>query len=256
MHDYKKVAIESARAASKVILEFSKHDIQYSMKSMRDIQAQADLAAENIIIANIKKYFPEHSILSEEAGAETKQSEFLWVIDPIDGTINFSRHIEEYCVSIALTFKGEIILGVIYQPETDKLYVAEKSKGAYLNGKKINVSTESELINCIMATDNSSKTESRQDNFDILSRICTSVRHVRIFGSCALHLGRLAEGQIDFYYKTNFNYWDFAAGIIIVQEAGGKVSDLEGNEVDENSTSLVAANTSIHDKVLDLIGRT
>lgn len=253
MSDFKSVAIEAANEASKVILEFSKSDISYSMKSVRDIQAEADLAAERLIIDKIKQSYPDHSILSEESGSENHQSEYLWIVDPIDGTINFSRHIEEYCISIALEHKGEIVLGVIYQPATGKLYVAEKSKGAYVNGKKITVSTEGQLINCIVATDCTSNAEKRQNNFNILSKICTDVRHVRIFGSCAMHLGRLAEGQIDFYFKTSFNYWDFAAGIIILEEAGGKVTDIDGRPVDKSSKSLLASNGLVHKDALSII---
>lgn len=138
MDDFKQVAIAAAREAGDRIIELSKSDVAFQMKGTHDIQAAADLEAEQIIISKIRESFPGHSILSEEAGEDIKENdEYLWIIDPIDGTINFSRHIEEYCVSIALSHNDEIIVGVIYQPALGKLFWAEKGKGAYLNDSKI-----------------------------------------------------------------------------------------------------------------------
>jgi myo-inositol-1(or 4)-monophosphatase len=253
MMAYKQLAIEAAKQAGDLLLELSKQDIKYEMKNAHDIVADGDLQAEKIIIEKIKSQYPDHDILSEEAGKELKKSDFLWIVDPIDGTINFSRHIEEYCISIALSKNGQLILGVIYQPALDKLYVAEKGGGAYLNGEKLSVSSETKLVNSLVATDVSSRLEIRKITFDILKGICGLVRHIRVFGSGALHLARIGEGQLDFYYKPSFNYWDFAAGTIIIQEAGGQVTDFAGNPIQEDSKSIVASNGMLHQVGLRVI---
>ena len=136
----KDVAITAAMKAGGILLELSKIEIKHQMKGTHDIVAEADLKTENAIISEIRKHFTSHSILSEEAGDIPGNPDHLWVIDPLDGTINFSRSIEEYCTSIAVEHKGQLVLGVIYQPTTDRLFVAEKDKGAFLNGKKLSVS--------------------------------------------------------------------------------------------------------------------
>lgn len=253
MSDFKTVAVEAARAAGKILLELFKKGAEFSMKNKYDILSEADLASEKIIIDKIKESFPEHSIFSEEAGKEMTDSDYLWIIDPVDGTINFSRGMEEFCVSIALSHKGEIILGVIYQPVTDKLYVAERGKGAFLNGDKIAVSPETELINTIAATDNSGKIDARLQAFQTLVTVCKEVRNIRICGSAAINFVRLAEGKMDFYYKPRFNYWDFAAGMIILEEAGGRATDYEGNPCNADSKTIVASNSILHNEVLTLI---
>jgi myo-inositol-1(or 4)-monophosphatase len=252
--DYQKAAIEAAQAAAKVITNLANVGISYSMKSVHDIQAEADVQAEKIIIETIRSQFPTHAIFSEEAGPDNIKSDYMWVVDPIDGTINYSRGIDEYCISIALAHKDEIILGVVYQPVTNRLYTAEKSKGAFLNGQRISISSEDQLINAILATDNSGKIQSRQENFNVLSKICTDVRHIRIFGSGALHLCRLAQGQIDVYYKTRFNYWDYAAGTLIALEAGATVTDMHGAPIGKNSLDIVASNTFLHQDIMNLLG--
>jgi myo-inositol-1(or 4)-monophosphatase len=247
------IAIAAAREAGKFLLQLSQKEIKYQMKSVHDILAEGDLQSEKIIIEKIRKAFPDHSILSEEKGDEVHKKEFLWVIDPIDGTINFARKIEEYAISIALCQNKQIILGVIYQPIINKLYVAEKGKGAYLNNNKISASHETDTNNALAATDNSSELTKRIKNFNILSKICSEVRHIRIFGSCALHMTKLAEGKLDFYFKTSFNFWDFAAGIILLEEAGGKITDFTGKAISKESKNIIASNGVIHNAALNLI---
>lgn len=250
MNSPRDIAIKAARKAGDYTLTFLDKKVSYTMKTAHDIQAEADLGAEQIIISMIKTAFPGHDIFAEESGREDSQSDYLWVIDPIDGTINFSRHIEEYCVSIALCHKGKIILGVIYQPVLQKLIIAEAGKGTYVNGKKVSVSEESELINCLVDTDNSSDIEARKRNIDILSDFSSKVRHVRVFGSAAMGMARIAQGQIDIYFKTAFNYWDYAAGIVIVQEAGGMVTDIDGNGINIGSKNILACSKAMHKQAL------
>jgi myo-inositol-1(or 4)-monophosphatase len=253
MTSYAQLAIEAAKEAGDILLKLSEKDIKYTMKNTYDIQAEADLRSEKIIIDKIKTQYPDHDILSEEAGKDANKSKFLWIIDPIDGTINYSRHIDEYCISIALSEDGQLIMGVIYQPALDKLYVAEKGKGTFLNGVQLSVSKEEKLINSIVATDISSRVEMRKPTFAILQEFSGKVRHIRVFGSGALHLARLAEGQIDVYYKPSFNYWDYAAGIVLIEEAGGKVTDFDGNSIQESSKNILASNKLLHDEAMGIV---
>jgi len=253
MSTYKEVAIAAAQEAGKVLLKLSQQDIKYELKSSHDILAEGDLKSESVIMEKIKAAFPSHSILSEEAGEEVHDVDFLWVIDPIDGTINFSRHIDEYCISIALVEKSEIVLSVIYRPTLNRLYVAEKGKGAFLNGEQLHVSSEPELINCIAAADNSSRIDIRTKTFEILTQLSAEVRHIRIFGSGALHLARLAEGQIDVYFKPRFNYWDYAAGVLLVKEACGTVTDFAGNDITRDSKEIIATNGLLHEHAIKFV---
>lgn len=253
MTTYREAAESATRKSGALLIELSKSDVAYKMKSSHDILADADLRSEEIIIETIKAAFPGHDILSEEAGQQSKGSKYLWAIDPIDGTINFARHNEEYCISIALSEDDQLILGVIYQPALNKLYVAEKGQGAYLNGKKIMVSKESELINCLAAVDNSSKMDLRIKTFDAVRRVVTQVRQLRVMGSSALHLARMAEGQLDFYFKFSFNFWDYAAGMLILEEAGGKVTGIEGGPLTRSSKNILASNGLVHDKAQSVV---
>ncbi|PIO05690.1 inositol monophosphatase, partial [Candidatus Woesearchaeota archaeon CG08_land_8_20_14_0_20_43_7] len=230
--DEKNVALMAARSAGDYLLEIIKKPIKYKMKSRFDVQAEADVGSEKIILDMIRENFPDHDILSEEAGDEKHDSDYLWVIDPIDGTINFLKQLDDYCISIALEHKGELVLGVIYQPHLKRMYVAEKGKGAYLNDQKISVSSEACLEDMILSADTTTEIEARHVIFNTLLHMADKVRHIRIYGSSALHLAKLAEGKLDLYYKgAGFNYWDFAAGIVLVREAGGIVTDLGGNDI-------------------------
>jgi myo-inositol-1(or 4)-monophosphatase len=253
MSDFKNVAIEAAKEAGEVLLELAKTTIKYEMKNSRDIQAEADLRSEEIIIGKIKAAFPMHSIFAEERGEEINESEYLWAVDPLDGTINYARGIEEYCISIALSQHSETILGVIYHPALKQLFVAEKGKGAYLNGRKLEVSSEANLVNCLAATDNTSHLKYRRKNFRLLTKVADEVRQIRVFGSAALHLVRVAQGQLDFYFKLRYNYWDFAAAALIVQEAGGIVTDVNGQPLTRDSKTILAASGAIHSQAMALL---
>ncbi|NUM25817.1 MAG: inositol monophosphatase [Candidatus Buchananbacteria bacterium] len=249
----KTTAIIAAKKAGKELLKLSDEKIKYRLKKKHDILAEADLKSEKIIINEIRKHYPAHSILSEEMGQDLNTSNYLWVIDPVDGTINFSRQLNDYCISIAVAKKNELILGLIYNPVTQEMFIAEKNKGAFLNGKKLKVSNENKTINMLLATDNSSNPQIRKNNYRILQKVCTDFRHIRIFGSGALHLAKVASGKIDAYYKTKFNYWDYAAGVLLVQEAGGKATDLNGNNITTKSKSIIASNGKIHQQIIRIL---
>ncbi len=247
---FRTVAIQSAKEAGEILLRASRKKTTHRLKSRHDIQIPADIQSEKSIIRAIRKNFPTHSILAEESGEQLRDSEYLWVIDPLDATINFSRGIEEYCVSIALTHRGQPIIGVVYQPALKKLFVAERGKGALLNGKRIFVSRQKDPITMLIATDNSADPQTRRRNLATMSRIGLDVRHVRVFGSAALHLARLAAGSLDVYYRTTFHYWDVAAGVLLVQEAGGRVTDFFGKPFSRESEGVIATNGMAHTQIV------
>ncbi len=251
----KGIALQAATDAGEKLLSLFNTDIERHRKGKNDIVTEADLVAEKIILDIIKKNFPSHNIISEEAGTEENNSDYTWVIDPLDGTINYTQGIEEYSVSIALEHNNEIIIGVIYRPESNEIFFAEKGKGAYKNNKKISVSTESHLEDMMISTDSSSQEPARSHIFQTLNYIRDNFRHVRIFGSSSLHLCRIASGQLDFYYKHQYSHWDFAAGKLIVEEAGGKVTDLLGNPITKNSQNILASNGIRHKDILEMINK-
>jgi myo-inositol-1(or 4)-monophosphatase len=190
------VATDAAKEAGAVLRElFADRTKRYEMKNAHDIVAEADLKSEAIILGRIKEAFPDHAILSEESGANGKESEYKWIVDPLEGTINFSRGITEFSVSIAVSRNDELVFGLVYEPVSDRLFIAEKGKGATVNGVIIRVSDERNLVNTLLATDNTSDITNRIRNFQVLGKVCANVRHVRIFGSSALHLVRIALGK-------------------------------------------------------------
>ncbi len=248
------VATDAAKEAGAILKElFADRMKRYEMKNAHDIVAEADLKSEAIILGRIKDAFPDHAILSEEAGENGKESEYKWIVDPLDGTINFSRGITEFSVSIAVSRNDELVFALVYEPVSDRLFVAEKGKGATVNGAIIRVSDERNLVNTLLATDNTSNITNRIRNFRLLEKVCANVRHVRIFGSSALHLARIAIGEIDAYYKIDCNYWDNAAGILILREAGGIVTDMSGAYISPKSDTIVATNGSVHEELLKLL---
>ncbi len=249
------LAIAAAKAAGKRALAMAKRPIRYTMKGKYDIQAAADLACEKLILNKIRKNFPGHAIFSEEAGAHETGSRSRWIVDPIDGTINFSRGLDDWCVSIALERDGALVLGVIYQPVQDRLYVAEQGKGASCNGKRIRVSRAAKPIESVLTVDNTKHGNVRLQNFQLLTNICGEFRHIRMYGSAALALARIAEGKADAYYKTRLNYWDYAAAIVLLREAGGAVTDFSGAPLTEASPNILATNQRLHPAVQELIRR-
>ena len=254
--DIKTTAITAAKKAGEVLLELSKKEIQYEMKNKHDIVAEADLKSEQIILDTISQNFPEHSIFAEEKGEVIKDSEYTWIVDPLDGTINFSRGLDEYCISIAVEKNNETILGLIYQPHLNKTYLAEKGKGAFLNEKKLHVSNESEMINMMLYMGSTSNIKYRIKSFQVLSKVCGQVRNIRMFGSGSLELSKIAAGQLDIYFKLlRAHYWDYAPGILLVEEAGGMATDLAGDKFTKHSNFCVVSNGKKHQELLDILNK-
>jgi myo-inositol-1(or 4)-monophosphatase len=233
-----------------------------SKTSASDLVTEVDKGAESLIRKLIHTYFPTHAILGEEGaepgpeGAmkaleEVGEDEYVWIVDPIDGTTNFIHGLPFFSVSIALAHRGEVIVGVIYDPSRDEMFVAEKGKGAYVHGNRIEVSGEERLADCLLATGFPTDRETVLPiNLRQLTSVINSVRNVRNAGSAALHLAYVAAGRLSGFWEMNLNAWDLAAGILLVQEAGGRVSDISGEPYQLAVRNIVATNGRIHDALL------
>lgn len=250
--DYLQPTIRIAKAAGDIILR-ERQDIKFTAKSAYDILADADLASEKFILQQLRVAFPGHSILSEEAGDDAVSSDFQWIVDPVDGTINFSQGLADFCVSMALVEKGQVILAVIYQPLTKDIYTAERGQGSFLNGQRIHISQKNQLRDTVGATESSSKPEPRKKNLQALIALHDKIKSFRIMGSAALNLSRVSAGKLDFYFNHRLNFWDVAAGILLIQEAGGKVTDLDGQSITKNSQHSLMANPVIHEQLAQIL---
>ena len=237
------IMIKASEKASKgLIRDFGElEQLQVSIKGPSDFVTNADIKAEKIIIDELTKSRKNYSILSEESGSkENKDIDNVWIIDPIDGTINFLHGVPHFAISIALKSNNEIVSGLIYDPIKDEMFYAEKNNGAYFNNKRIRVSKRKKIEDCLFAS-------GEIDNENIKQKI-NSKLSIRKSGSAALDMAYVASGRYDGYFQKNLNLWDIAAGIIIVKEAGGQVNDL--NLKQNNNINIIASSSSINEKLL------
>ena len=252
--NYLKTAIKAAKAAGKIIRQnYGKHiDLHY--KAGMDFVTDIDLKAEKIIISTIKKNYPGHSVYGEESGFDKKESNFLWIIDPLDGTTNFTMSNPFFNTAIALVKDNEVIVGVVYNPLMDELFYAEKGKGTYLNGKKILVNGKSDLSKSVVTFCHGSKKIAHiKRTTKIYSKMKLIANHTRQLGAAALELAHVACGRTVCFYMNNMNAYDVAAGSLLVEEAGGKVTNFENKKFTINSIDIFASNGKVHKKVLDVI---
>ena len=249
--------VMAARKAAKVLIrdygEIEK--LQVSIKGPGDFVTAADKKVEKIIIEELKKARPEYSILSEEVGYIKNDENFKWVIDPIDGTANFLHGIPHFAISIGLEANKEIVCGIIYDPIKDEMFLAEKGNGSYLNNQRIRVSSRSKLKNSIIFTggprQNSKKKELSLAEYKNFSSIVETP--IRKMGSAALDLAYVAAGRCDGFWQRNLNYWDIAAGIILVKEAGGFITDFKGNSSFLQNETLLATNSRINEEMMEVL---
>ena len=254
--DFKSVAIEAAKAAGEIHRKYFESDCGIKTKEGTfDLVTKADVEAEENAVAVIRKSFPDHNFLAEENKYEQTDSEYKWIIDPLDGTNNFASGIPVFCVSIALAKNDEVLVGVIYDVTREEMFVAEKGKGAYLNEKQINVNDIDSLEDSILITgfyyDRGPEMEANLDRVKRFFQV--PVRGVRRFGAAALDLCYVACGRVPGFWEFKLCPWDFAAGNLIVEEAGGKVTGSEGQPVKLENCFIVASNGLVHDKILEVL---
>jgi len=255
-----KQTLFNAIEAGGIVLKhyFKSKNLQVSNKEgINNLVTEADHAAEKAIIDTIKENFPDHYILSEEAGELVMDSEYKWIIDPIDGTVNYAHGIPICCVSIALEQHGQMIMGAIFNPFMKEFYFAEKGCGASMNEEKICVSGELEVSKaCLVTGFPYTYLDLPNGPLECFDRFIRKGVPVRRLGSAAMDLCWVAAGRFDGFYEHKLNAWDSAAGFLIVEEAGGKVTDFKGDPYSPYQPHLLATNGKIHDEMLKWINNT
>lgn len=250
----KTVALKAVSASAEILKkEYYKFErSQIKIKSQHEIITKCDLISEQIIIKEIRKNFPEHRILSEEQGDDKKKSDYLWIIDPIDGTTNFSIHNPLWSVTLSVAYKNEIIFGIILAPILNELFIAEKGKGAFLNGKKIKTKEAANKKN-INTFCHSRKISDIKKAIKYYSYQKLHALDCRQMGSASLELAYVACGRVDSILIPGANSWDVGAGALIVQEAGGKVSDFANKKWSLKSSDILAAHPKLHSELIKTV---
>jgi len=254
MNKYIETAVRAARAAGEIIRRDFGDPTGIRFKGKGNPVTQTDIDSERTILAMLRSDFPSHDFLTEETEHESTGSEFLWIIDPLDGTTNFTHSYPFVCVSIALKRGEDFLLGVVLDPIRGQIFQAEKGGGAVLNGKPIRVSKTNSLEKSLVCTGFPYRlNEKPRDNFPIFERLCLRSEGVRRDGSAALDVCYVAAGILDGFWERDLWPWDTAAGMVILSEAGGKISDYSGNPFNPFLKEIVASNGLIHEEMLSVI---
>jgi myo-inositol-1(or 4)-monophosphatase len=248
----KETLLKAITAGSEAIRRFDDLDFKISNKEgINNLVTEADHAAEKAIIETIKSSFPEHHILCEESGDLVQDSQYKWIIDPIDGTVNFAHRIPICCISIGIEHNGKMVMGAVYNPFMNELYFAERGKGATLNEKKIMVSKKERVeIACLVTGFPYTYLDEPNGPLQVFERFIRRGIPVRRLGSAAIDLCWVAAGRFDAFYEHKLQAWDSAAGFIIVEEAGGKVTNLRGDPYSPYQPGIIASNGILHDELL------
>jgi myo-inositol-1(or 4)-monophosphatase len=248
---------EIAIAAGSILLHgFRSFDTVVTYKGPSNPVTNFDRESEEYLFSKIRNRYPDHSIIAEEGARAEGAGEFLWFVDPLDGTINFTHGIPAFCVSIGIYSRAlkSMVAGTVYDPFHEDLFTAGRGTGAFLNGAPLSVSATVELENALLATGFPyDKAISPENNLPQFNRILPRVQCVRRFGSAALDLCSVAAGRIDAYWEFKLNPWDISAGSLIVEEAGGRVTTTTGAPFDPESPDILASNGILHDRVLSLL---
>ncbi len=242
-----------AREAGALLMDYFHQHLKIEYKGEADLVTAADRAAEKLIRERIMQKWPDHDVLGEEQGLTDRGSEYRWYVDPLDGTTNFAHGFPVFCVSLALERRGSIderIAGVIYDPTRDELFSAAHGKGAHLNGEAIHVSKMRTLQESLVATGFPSHKRHKNPNIYFYHQITLRSHGVRRAGSAALDLCNVASGRFDGFWEFNLNPWDTAAGVLLVEEAGGKVTRYDGSPFELNSRETLATNGLIHGELM------
>ncbi len=250
------LAVDAALEAGKFLkMNIGKiKQIEHKQGEERNLVTEIDKKTEQLIIEKIRKRYPQHNFLGEESGSHKVSSDYKWIIDPLDGTTNFTHGLHIYCTSIALEHQGEIVLGVIYDPSFGELFTAEKGKGAYLNNRRIHVSQATRLMESLIVTGFPYDIKDNPDNaVQHFTAFLMESQAVRRLGSAALDLSYVACGRFDGFWEVTLNPWDMAAGVLFVEEAGGKVTNFKGFPTDIYTPNVLASNGLIHEQMVDVL---
>jgi myo-inositol-1(or 4)-monophosphatase len=255
MHPMLNIAVKAARRAGNLIHRAADNldHLTVTKKSHADYVSEVDRAAERIIIEALKEAYPSHAILAEESGAQG-ESEYLWIIDPLDGTTNFLHGVPQYAVSIGLQHNGILTQAVIYDPTKNDLFTASRGRGAFRNDKRLRVSKRKEMADSLIGTGFPYSNFDHMDPYmDIVRDVMQKSSGIRRAGAASLDLAWTAAGRYDGFFETGLKPWDMAAGVLLITEAGGMVSDLHGSDTFLKSGHICAGNPEIHQQLLHII---
>jgi myo-inositol-1(or 4)-monophosphatase len=245
-----------AEEAGQIALQYQANGFSITHKNViNNLVTEADIACEKHIISRILEKFPEHSILAEESGENTQKSEYLWIIDPIDGTTNYAHSYPYFAVSIALSYQNEIILGVTHAPMLQETFLAAKNTGAYLNSNKLKVSTNHSLELSLLATGfpPNRNTNDYSKAIELFTKAQNFIHGVRRSGSACLELAYTAAGRLDGFFEIGLKPWDVAVGLLLVKEAGGQVTNFDNQTFDPFQNTIIASNGIIHQELCDYL---
>jgi myo-inositol-1(or 4)-monophosphatase len=251
-------AIQTARDAGKILAERFGRSLEITHKGELDLVTESDLASERLIIDRIKSHYPRHAILAEESGTSEpadreRDSDWRWIIDPLDGTTNYAHGYPCFCVSIGLQQNGRLELGVVYDPMRDEVFTAERGQGAALNGRRIRVSSAPDLASSLLCTGFPYDVRERSEFARHFSNFIMAAQGVRRDGAAALDLAYVAAGRFDGFWEEGLKPWDVAAGALMVEEAGGRVSKYSGEPMDIHSPPIVASNGAVHEEMMRVL---
>lgn len=251
----KRIGIRAAYRAGRILIDHFDKPLQVRKKGIIDLVTQADLASEKAIVATIKEVFPDHGILAEESGASLGNGQECWIIDPLDGTTNFAHHLPIFAVSIAYARKDVPMVGIVFNPANGELFTAVQGKGACVNGTPICVSKTATLGDSLLVTGfpYTIRTCSPDEPIARFTRCLTASQGVRRLGSAALDLCYVACGRFEGFWEENLKPWDTAAGMLIVQEAGGQVTEYTGRPYRLDDKQILATNALIHREMMQLL---
>jgi len=249
MESYLNNAVEIAREAGGLLAQLFKRPHEISYKQPSDLVTDADRRSEALIIERLRSRFPKHSVVAEEGGGQETSSDYCWYVDPLDGTTNFAHGFPVFCATLGLTYRGEVVAGVAYDPTRDELFTAERGAGAYLNNQRIHVSKNANLGECLVATGFPPFAQDHELNIQFYHRFTRLSHGVRRAGSAALDLSYVAAGRFDGFWEMKLHPWDKAAGSLMVTEAGGRVTNLSGGPFDLQADEIFASNSLVHDQM-------
>ena len=252
-------AVEIAREAGALIRQSaarrSAGDHSFELKGEHDLVTETDRASERLILDRLQAHFPSHAIVAEESGGNRRSSEYCWYVDPLDGTTNFAHGFPVFNVTLALERAGEMVCGVILDPTRDEVFTAEAGAGACLNGRRIRVSRASCIEDSLAATGFPSRKRHQNVNIHFYYQLAMLSHGVRRAGAAAIDLAYVACGRLDLFWEFTLNPWDMAAGVLLVREAGGAVTDMRGDRFHLRSPHVLADNGLVHQETVDLFAR-
>jgi len=256
MTSYLEVAAGIAREAGALTTKYFDKGVRFEIKGEQDLVTEADRASEALILERLSAHFPNHTVVAEESGLHDHGSDYRWYVDPVDGTTNFAHGYPVYNVTLALEYKGEMIAGVVYDPTRDEMFTAEKGSGAYLNHRRIHVSPAPSVEVALLSTGFPTRRRHLDVNIHFFYQLAMVTHGIRRSGSAAIDMAHVACGRLDGFWEFRLSPWDMAAGKLLIEEAGGQVTDMRGRAHRLDSVHILASNGKIHPGALHIFDET